>query len=122
MYNNRVKKENKRDLRCAPKTSHFLYVQRNSSFRSVFVHDSFVFRSQSIHIPFDPFYVLPVFVISLHVTVYGFYGASMHGSSSCVVRRKTVSLTIPLQIVLALASHASLNHTFCLRAFLLLFF
>ena len=43
----------------------------------------------------------------------------MQASSLRVVGRKIASLTAPTRIVLALASHASLNHTLCLRAFLL---
>ena len=46
----------------------------------------------------------------------------MQASSSRVVGRKIANLTAPIQTVLVLASHASLNHTLCLRAFLLLFF
>ena len=68
------------------------------------------------------FYVRPVFVISLHVMVYGFYRVRMQDRSSYAVRRKTALLTILLRIVLAHASPTSLNHTLCLHAFLLLFF
>ena len=40
----------------------------------------------------------------------------MQVSSLCASRRKIVSLIALIQIVLALTSHVSLNHTFCLHA------
>ena len=61
------------------KTSHILAVQWNSLFHSVFIHESFIFHSQFIHIPFEvhvhflsvliPFYIHPVFAITLHMAV-----------------------------------------------------
>ena len=51
-----------------------------------------------------------MFAIGLHMAVYGVYREHMQVSSSCAVGRKIASLTTPLQIVMALASHASLNH------------
>ena len=65
-------------------------------------------------------YIRTVFSISLHIAVYGFYRVCMQDSSLCEVRRKMVSHMshiTPLQIFLVPMSHASLNHTLCLRDF-----
>ena len=61
----------------------------------------------------------------LHVAVYDFYSLlkSVHAGQQFVCGRKrdSDSLTALIWTVLTLASHASLDHKLCLRAFLLLF-
>ena len=79
----------------------------------------------------NPFYICYVFEIHVHVckllheAVYDFYSLlkSVHAGQQFVCGRKkdSDSLTTLIWTVLALVSHASLNHTLCLRAFLLLF-
>ena len=58
--------------------------------------------------------------------MYYFYSLlkSAHAGQqfACGGKNDSDSLTAPISIVLTLASHASFNHTLCLRAFLLLFF
>ena len=76
-----------------------------------------------VHFPSvsNPFYICSVFAISLHVTVYDFYSSlkSTHAGQhfACSRKKDSDSLTAPILTVLALVSHASLNHTLCLRAF-----
>ena len=60
---------------------------------------------------FSAFHIYPVAMINLHVAVYNFYRARMQASSSRADRRKTVNLTAPIQLILALTSHAySITH------------
>ena len=116
---------------CAEKPSRFLSVQCNGHFVpfpfmicSFFICNPFLFCSKSVCI-FRSFRIHFIFVscswAALHMAVYGVYEVHMQGSSSCAVRRKIASLTAQLWIGLMLTSHASLNHTLCLHAFLLLF-
>ena len=96
--------------------------------RSLSVQNPFIFLSNSVRslytfsVLFESIsYSLHVRDQLLHVAVYDFYSLfkSMHAGQQFTCGRKndSNSLTALIRIVLALASHASLNHTHCLRAF-----
>ena len=111
----------------AAKKSSFLSVRRNEPLHSISIPfplmicllsvcNLFKVRAQFPSIS-NLFYVRPMLTISMHVTGCDFHRVHMQGSRSRAVRRKIANLTTPIRIVSALVSHASLNHTLCLRAF-----
>ena len=100
---------------------------------SLSIHDPFVFLSISVQSPcaFSVHFksVLYSFYVCnqlLHMAIYDCYSLlkSAHAGQqfACSRKKDSDSLTAPIWIVLASASHASLNHTLCLCDFLLLFF
>ena len=114
-----------------------MYVSKILPFHSVSIQDPFIFLSISvlsqcrISVCFESvLYLLRVRDTCtvrklLHEAVYDFYSLlkSVHAGQQFVCGRKkdSDSLTTLIWIVLALASHTSLDHKLCLRAFLLLF-
>ena len=86
-------------------------------FTRVAPYVSFPFMLHLFSVLVKMFYIHTVFAISLHLAVNDVYRECMQASCSHIVKRMLVSLIAPLRIVLALASHSSLNHSLCLRAF-----
>ena len=92
------------------------------------VHELFKFLSISVRSPCT-FQIRFIFVMRLQSAFacgslfYSLLKRAHAGQQfACGRKKATDSLTALIWIVLALASHASLYHTLCLRAFSLLFF